>query len=371
MAKKGVIWIGGKSRRFKASTNNSETEGKRGSKAYALLNEKPLFQWAYETIATLVDEVQLSFNKKEQIEELTRYMKFYSGTSFVYKSLLDEISLPSKGPLLAQLTVLKKIGGSEQVITISVDMPFVQTKLFEEAIREEGDIVTFQSKSNILEPLVSVYRTEAIQLALQFISHFPFGRADDLIRGVEKVTLLTIPENYPSEKFPWNRNINSVAALEQLSEIIDFNNIEKDEIEFTSNRITNTGNNQERVLEILLHGTLAREIKLDSYSLEQSKAIYSSLKSNESFYYAGRFAEYIESVHLKGEPEKTLEWCKKAAISYFNEAKFWQKSQVPFIASHAFKDFEKCSAKYGKSIVNESERLALEMNIFNNLPGRK
>ncbi len=368
MSKHGIIWIGGKSRRYKASTNKQVNNVGRGSKAYALFKGKTLFQWAHETIASLVDEVYLSFNNNEQIEEMNRFMETSSNTSFVYKSILDDPLLASRGPLLAQLTALKKASNCGRVITISVDMPFFQTELFEQALSKKGDIVTYQSKTNILEPLASVYRMESIQVALQFISHFPYGRADDLIRAVEKVTLLTIPDNYPSEIFPWNRNINSVAALGQIKEDIEVITSEKDEVNFTSSTITNMGNNQEKVREILIHGSNDREIKLKKHSLEQSKTVYSSLKENRSHYYAGRYAEYIESISSKEEKARALEWCKKAVISYFEEAKIWQEKNIPFIASHAFKDFEKCLAKYGKPLVDETEIQILAKKIFDNLP---
>jgi molybdopterin-guanine dinucleotide biosynthesis protein A len=370
VSKHGIIWIGGKSRRYKASANNGKNNVGGGSKAFALFKDKPLFKWVYETIAPTVDEVHLSFNLDEQVEELNSYMNLSSDTSFVYKSILDDSSLAPKGPLLAQLTVLKNLRHISKIITISVDMPFFQTELFEQALKEEGDIVTFQSRSNILEPLASIYRSESIQLALQFISHFPFGRADDLIRGVEKVTLLTISDNYPSKIFPWNRNINSVATLGQIKESQEIYNAESDEMSFISKTVTNMGNNQEKVLKLLIQGTTDRGLRLDNHSLEQSKIIYSSLKENKSHYYAGRYAEYVGSISLKGEKEKSLGWCRKAAVSYFEEAKFWQEKHVPFIASHAFKDFEKCLIKYGRSIVDETEKQALEKKIFNSLPRR-
>ena len=59
----GFVLAGGKSRRFKASAQPHNDQSKRG-KAYALYNARPLFQWAYDTIAPIVDHVHLSFNSK-------------------------------------------------------------------------------------------------------------------------------------------------------------------------------------------------------------------------------------------------------------------------------------------------------------------
>jgi len=81
VSKKGVIWIGGQSIRYKAS-NSPGTKNGGGSKAYALLHEAPLFQWAYETVASLVDDVHLSFNNKDQLTELNDFMETFPDTSF-------------------------------------------------------------------------------------------------------------------------------------------------------------------------------------------------------------------------------------------------------------------------------------------------
>ena len=185
---------------------------------------------------------------------------------------------------------------------------------------------------------------------------------------MEKVTLLTIPGNYPSRIFPWNRNVNSVVALGDVKETTEVINSEKEKVSIASTIVTNLGNNQEKVLEIFTQGNNARDFELVNHSLEQSKIIYSSLKKSNSHYYAGRYAEYVGSVRSNLDTEKALDWCKKAAISYFEEANFWQGKQVPFIASHAFKDFEKCLTKYGQSIVDEPKILVLKEQIFSKLP---
>ncbi len=344
----GILWMGGQSRRFQNKSGISQFSD---NKIYALLHKKPLFLWAFETLESVVDRCVLSFNSSTQYNY---FMEFLDQTSLslpLFDTIIDKFSIPSQGPLQAQLTALHKFKGATKVSTLSSDMPFITSRLLIDIIDEATAISTLGSQNNILEPLVSAYTINECKVALNFLSSFPFGRADDLHRSVESLTLLNISPNYPSDVVSWNQNVNYKQDISELNRLkILFTN-QKPNV--NKKKITNPGNTPKKLKSIL-----PPDLKQQNQEPKSMKKdILNSLIKEESYFFGGRYSEFL--ANTSGEKKGVSFWYSKAADCYWNETQFWIKENVPFLAFHSVKDCYHCINKsnFQSSWIHEAEFL--------------
>ncbi len=330
----GILWMGGQSCRFQDKSVISQFSD---NKIYALLHKKPLFLWAFETLESVVDCCVLSFNSFLQYNHFMEFLDQASLSLPHFDKIIDKPSIPSQGPLQAQLTALQEFKGATKVITLSSDMPFITSRLLNDIIDEVTAISTLGSPNDIIEPLVSAYTTNECMVALNFLSSFPFGRADDLHRSVKSLTLLTISPNYPSDVVSWNRNVNYKQDISELNQLSSLYTNQEPKID--RKKITNSGNNPKRLISIL-----PPDLKhLNQESESMKKSILNSLIQEESYFYGGRYSEFLAKT--SGEKKWENYWYSKAAVCYWNETQFWIEENVPFIAFHSVKDCYHCINK--------------------------
>ena len=323
----GILWMGGQSRRFQNKSRISQFDD---NKIYALLHKKPLFLWALETLESVVDSCVLSFNSFLQHNLFMEFLDLVTISLPHFDTIIDAPSIPSKGPLQAQLTTLQEIKNATKVITLSSDMPFITSRLLLDIINEVTAIATLGSSNDILEPLVSAYRIDECKIAVNFLSSFPFGRADDLHRSVESLTLVAISSNYPSDVVSWNQNINYKQDILKLNRI---NNLFPDQkLDANKRQITNPGNNQKK-LEKIIPLDLKQQIQ-EPESVK--KNTLNSLMQLGSYFYGGRYSEFL--AEASDQKKQEAFWYSKAADCYWNETQFWINKNVPFLALHSVKD---------------------------------
>ena len=353
----GILWIGGKSRRYKHSSRKTDSQFS-GNKIFSLLLNKPLFLWSFNTLHSVVDQCILSFNSFEQYE---LFRKFIGQTSFSiphFDQIIDSPSISLKGPLQAQLTVLNELNFASKILTVSADMPFVSAGLLNLLLAESSAISTLQSPNKILEPLISSYRPKKIHFAMNFLSALNVGRADDLHRGVETLTIFTVPINFPSSKTPWNLNINYKDDLDNLN---SQNSIMRNRemtlsqrpLKYDKTIIVNPGNKLST-----LTGIFSRNLELQQKGNESDPIIiYNELMETRSYFIGGKYAEYI--AHHSKETQRTSNWYLKAVTSYWKETEFWVRKKILFLAIHSLKDCHQCMRKtdHQISINNEANRL--------------
>jgi molybdopterin-guanine dinucleotide biosynthesis protein A len=330
----GILWMGGKSQRFKDSTKQAR---RNKNKIYHPLYGKSLFLWVFENIFSVVNDILLSFHSFDQYEHFKEFNESSSITLPHYGKIIDSTKIKSKGPLQAQLSALQKQRKHAKVITTSADMPFIPSSLFKFLLEEPAGVCTLQSSEKIIEPLVSAYSLRKCKITTKFLSNIPFGRGDDIHRGVEDLTLMTVPEDFPSIDTPWNTNINYKHDIDNLnrkknylfsekSSSIQIENLEKQVIR-------NPGNNPMSLSNYL--GGLNLEI-FHKDSLSEQLEVFEGLTQTRSFFCAGRLAEFL-ALSVKDKNSQS-DWFSRAAESYWNETNFWIKKDSPFIAVHSLKD---------------------------------
>ncbi|MHA2239523.1 MAG: NTP transferase domain-containing protein [Candidatus Hodarchaeales archaeon] len=334
----GILWMGGKSRRFHDPLKPAKRDK---NKIYHPLQGKSLFLWVFENINSVVNNIFLSFHSFDQFEHFKKYIERSSIILPHYDKIFDSSNIKSKGPLQAQLTVLQKQEKLAKVITTSADMPFIPSSLFKSLLNETAGVCTLQSSEKILEPLVSAYSLKECSIITKFLSRIPFGRADDIHRAVEDLTLLTIPTDFPSVDTPWNTNINFKHEIDNLNrksnlstsgitKLIDIDKINK-------HIIKNPGNNLKSLTNYLEQLNFGFHTKKSSSRLLE---VFEGLSQLRSFFWEGRFAELLG--HSEKNKNSQFEWFSRSAESYWNETNFWMKKDVPFIAIHSLKDALTC-----------------------------
>jgi len=332
----GILWVGGKSSRFRNSTK-IDVKSSNKSKIYALLKNKPLFFWVLNALSAVVDNCVLSFNSFNQYETFKEYIDQSSINIQHFSKVIDSPSIISKGPLQAQLTVLNEYKEARMILTVSSDMPFIPTMLLRDLSTESTTISTVQTPNQILEPLVSSYLLRKMRFGVKFLSKIPFGRADDLHRGVDSLSVYIPPPNYPSKRTPWNLNINYKHELEELNLQREESNDRKVSMDdpppkIKKKTILNSSNNSSKLSDIV-QGDLDQHLN----ESESFKTLaYDELVQAGSYFYGGKYAEYI-AYHSKLK-EKVNNWYLKAATSYWEETQLWLNNDIPFLAIHSLKD---------------------------------
>ncbi|MHA2224938.1 MAG: molybdenum cofactor guanylyltransferase [Candidatus Hodarchaeales archaeon] len=336
----GILWMGGKSRRFQESNSNPSSISYE-SKIYAFLYNKPLFSWVLTSLESVVDRCVLSFHSSLQYDHFLAFINQHSLYLPNYKYILDSPIILSQGPIHAQLTALRKYREVSKILSISADMPFILSNVLKSLQSEPTAISTLQSSNNVIEPLVSAFTVRKCKFASNFLSFFHFGRADDLHRGVKTLTLYTVSSDYPSRKTPWNKNINYKNDIEELNQELgpisdEYSLISDQPFSYTSQKILNSGNDPDLVTDILPKAF--NKLSQETEALQLN--IYANLFKEKSYFYSGKLAEFL-ALNLE-QGRKQIEWFSKAANSYWNETLFWIKNNVPFLAFHSLKDCHLC-----------------------------
>lgn len=339
----GIVWMGGKNRRFHKTDGLTDSKYEY-NKILAPLGGKPLFLWAFEAASTIVDRCALSFHTSRQYD---RFSTFWDQSSLElppHEVVIDSPRIPSRGPIQAQLTVLHAFPQAKKLLTVSADMPFLPTHALQALVDTTDAISTVQSTKQIIEPLISCYTRDMCRFAAEFLSFFPFGRADDLQRAVETLSVITIPSDYSMETTPWNQDINFQQDLIELNQkiksrgiILIRKNLSFDqETSFERKRVINSGNHTQKLKDIFAS-------PLDLYKHQNGNTqpnAYEKLVREKSYFYAGRLAELL--TRAIPSPIDPSTWYSKAAHCYWNETQFWLKNDVPFLAMHALFDCTHC-----------------------------
>ncbi|MHA1977355.1 MAG: molybdenum cofactor guanylyltransferase [Candidatus Hodarchaeales archaeon] len=337
----GILWMGGESRRFREPTTLANNDQ---NKIYYPLYGKSLFLWVLKNLNPVVNKIILSFHSSDQYQNFKHFMEKTSLKLPSFDKIFDSMKIKSKGPLQAQLTILHNIKKTAKIITTSVDMPFIPPYLFEALLDEPVGVCTLQSSGRIIEPLVSSYSIKQCRKITKFLSRIPFGRADDIHRGVEDLTLLTVPMDIPTIETPWNTNINYKHEIEKLNSDNNFIIAEKSDTIETKNLakqvIRNLGNNSKRLS--YYSGKMNLGL-LQKKSLSEQLEVFDGFSQLKSFFWGGRLAEFL-ALSAKTKNSRS-DWLSHAARSYWNEANFWIKKDVPFIAIHSLKDARTCAKK--------------------------
>ncbi|UCE12509.1 MAG: nucleotidyltransferase family protein [Candidatus Heimdallarchaeota archaeon] len=337
----GVLWIGGQSSRFTGPSEPAPIKMD-SNKIFALLHEKPLFTWAFENLRKVVDRCVFSFNSSIQYN---RFKSFIHQASIIlpeFDAIVDSPIVPTRGPLQAQLTVLRKFTHASRIVTVSADMPFIPPSLIETLLLEPTSITTLQSSNNVIEPLVSVFFVKKCKPARNFLLFFPFGRADDFHRCVDTLTLVTVSSDYPSKMTPWNQNINFSEDIAKLNQKLSpfTTGYKPNNRNFIKKKRTIECNNPKTQL-VISELNLTQEG--EKSEIEKNRD-FDDLIQLKGFFYAGRYAEFIA---LNSEHMKAKQWFSKASSSYWNETQFWMKEKVPFLAIHSLKDCHQCMKRSG------------------------
>jgi molybdopterin-guanine dinucleotide biosynthesis protein A len=337
----GIVWMGGKSRRFHKIKGSQDSKFE-NNKIIAPLGGKPLFLWAFEAASSIVDRGVLSFHTSSQYNRFVSMWEQSSTPLPKCEVIIDSPRVPSRGPIQAQLTALREYSQAKKILTISADMPFLPVHSLKALVETMDPISTLQSTNKVMEPLVSCFSPQQCNFALEFLSLIPFGRGDDLHRAAESLSVITIPSDYPMEYLPWNLDINFMQDFIEINQIIKtrgINSIRKrlsliQDIPIERRRVVNPSNHPQMLESIFTS-------PLDLYNLlngNHQSVVYDKLIQQKSYFYAGRLAE----LKTQGNPIEPSTWYSKAAHCYWNEALFWLKMEVPFLAIHALFDCTHC-----------------------------
>lgn len=316
----GVIWTGGRGKRFQQRSSRGHQQ-----KGLAMLAGKPLLLWVASAMRNITDSIVLSFNNEQQKDLYLTSLSNQGTDVTIFDSLVDDPSFPAEGPLKGQLSVLNECS-ARTIVSSPVDMPFVPPNIYSTLVYQQSAVSTVEGRKNVLEPLISGFIPSKCQELTQLLSRISKGRGDDLHRGTSDLCIFKIKEGDKTNPY-WNLNINHFNELTEANSFYVDGQINK--VLTSKHKIKVKGNAPENWEWVLGY------FKDTSDPTKSIKSTFDDLLSTESYFVAGRYAEWSSEYC---STELAREVLFKAGKAYWLEGEVLVEKQCFFLARHAMLD---------------------------------
>ena len=339
-----LILAGGKARRFQQKSQEWQ------DKALAPLYGKPLLIYVVENACEAVDEIIVCVNDEARRTKYTTVLENHNADNV--RLVVDEKISHISGPNVAILTGLKATK-AEFCVTLPCDMPFLEPKIIRylcDAAQDEQVTVPMWPNSRI-ETLVMVLERRSATAITQTLCNLKRPRSDDIIRGAEKVQLIS-PLGKIKSIDPELKSFVNINHHEDLSKL----QTRKVHGNANDNIKTNLGiMNVQELKQLQTASELCNEHRYDE-AVGVFASCASSLESEKSFFWAGVSREnegesLLAMSKLQNEPRSATDLDFRgrdaflaAANNYRQEAEMHLKAHLRFFAERAWTDKAWCES---------------------------